>query len=121
MEVSRSPRAVAFQDLTGGAGESCQLSINATGVEFPSLGNAAGRIAEVLTANGWEADPQYAADSPTSTIAGLRRGNQLAVYRVEWMPGAAVTCPADQPITVCAESLTPDQLIYNVTVDLAQE
>ena len=121
VEVSRAAGAAAFQDLTGNVGESCQLTIIGTGVEFGTMANAAGSIAKLFTANGWTPDPQYAADSPTGTIAGLRRDNQLAVYHVKWFPGAAVTCPADQPISVCAESLTPDQIAYNITVDLVQQ
>jgi hypothetical protein len=121
VDVSRASGPASFQDLNGVAGESCQLAIIATGVEFPNPVEAGQRIAKTLSDNGWTADPQYAADSPTGTIAGMRRENQLAVYHVEWFPGAAVTCPADQPIATCIESLTPDQLGYNITVDLAQQ
>jgi hypothetical protein len=121
VEVSRAAGVAAFQDLTGNVGESCQLTATGTGVEFGSMANATGSIGELFTTNGWTADPQYAADSPTSAVAGLRRDNQLAVYRVEWMPGPAVTCPADQPIAVCVEGLTPDQITYNITVDLVQQ
>jgi hypothetical protein len=121
VEVSRATGAASFSDLSGGTGESCQLTITGTGVQFPSIVDAAQRISQVLTENGWTADPQYAADSPTATIGGLRRDNQLAAYNVEWSPADGVTCPADQPISACAETLTPDQMNYNITIDLAQQ
>jgi hypothetical protein len=121
VEVSRATGAASFSDLSGGTGESCQLTITGTGVQFPSIVDAAQRISQVLTENGWTADPQYAADSPTATIGGLRRENQLAAYNVQWSPADGVTCPADQPISACAETLTPDQMNYNITIDLAQQ
>ena len=121
VDVSRNTAPVAFQDLSGGAGQSCQLIINATGAQFPNMVDAGQRIAGALTPNGWTLDPQYAADSPTGTLHGLRRNNQLAVYNVQWAPAAGITCPADQPIATCAQSLTPDQMTYTITVDLAQQ
>ncbi len=51
--------------------------------------DAGQRIAGALTPNGWTLDPQYAADSPTGTMHGLRRNNQLAVYNVQWAPPPA--------------------------------
>ena len=68
-----------------------------------------------------QVDEQYAADGPTGTIGGLRRDNQLAAYSVDWSPAAGTNCPADQPISACAETLTPEQMDYNITVDLAQQ
>ncbi len=121
IDVSRNTAPAAFQDLSGGTGQSCQLTIAATGAQFPNMVDAGQRIAGALTPNGWTLDPQYAADSPTGTMHGLRRNNQLAVYNVQWAPAAGVTCPADQPIATCAESLTPDQMTYTITVDLAQQ
>ena len=121
IDVSRGTAPAAFQDLSGGTGQSCQLTIAATGAQFPNMVDAGQRIAGALTSNGWTLDPQYAADSPTGTLHGLRRNNQLAVYNVQWAPAAGVTCPADQPIATCAESLTPEQMTYAITVDLAQQ
>ena len=121
IDVSRSTAPAAFQDLSGGTGQSCQLVISATGAQFPNMVDAGQRIAGALTPNGWTLDPQYTADSPTGTMHGLRRNNQLAVYNVQWSPAAGVTCPADQPIATCAQSLTPDQMTYTITVDLAQQ
>jgi hypothetical protein len=121
VEVSQTTGVASFSDLSGGTGESCQLTITGTGVQFPSMADTAQRISQVLTDNGWTADPQYAADSPTGTIGGLRRDNQLAAYNVEWSPADGVTCPADQPISACAETLTPEQMNYNITIDLAQQ
>ncbi|MFN8466038.1 MAG: hypothetical protein U0X20_10825 [Caldilineaceae bacterium] len=121
IDVSRSTAPAAFQDLNGGTGQSCQLTIAATGAQFPNMVDAGQRIAGALTSSGWTLDPQYAADSPTGTMHGLRRNNQLAVYNVQWAPAAGIICPADQPIAICAESLKPEQMVYTITVDLAQQ
>lgn len=119
--VNRTTGVASFTDLSGGAGESCQLTVTGTGADFASVPETAARISEVFTANGWTADNQYVADGPTGTIGGLRRDNQLAAYNVDWSPAAGVTCPADQPISACAETLTPEQMAYTITIDLAQQ
>jgi hypothetical protein len=113
--------AAPFADLGGVTGESCQLHAQGTGVQFLSIPDAAQRAAQVLTENGWTADAQYAADSPTSTIGGLRRDNQLATVNVLWAPADGTICPADQPLAACAETLSPEQMNYTVTVHLAQQ
>lgn len=121
LEVQRGTGVASFSDLSGGTGESCQLTVTGTGADFASVPEAAMQIRQVLSDNGWTVDEQYAADSPTATIGGLRRDNQLAAYTVAWSPASGVTCPADQPISACAETLTPEQMNYTITIDLAQQ
>ena len=121
VEVNRATGVASFSDLNGSTGESCQLTITGTGANFASVPETATQIRQVLSDNGWTVDEQYAADSPTATIGGLRRDNQLAAYNVEWSPASGVTCPADQPISACAETLKPEQMNYNITIDLAQQ
>lgn len=121
VEVNRGTGVAAFSDLSGGKGESCQLTVTGTGANFASVPETAMQIRQALSDNGWTVDEQYAADSPTATIGGLRRDNQLAAYNVEWSPASGVTCPADQPISACAETLTPEQMNYTITIDLAQQ
>ena len=121
VEVNRGTGVTAFTDLNGSTGESCQLTVTGTGANFKSVPETAALIRQTLTTNGWTADEQYAADSPTATIGALRRDNQLAAYNVEWSPADGVTCPSDQPISACAETLTPEQMNYSITIDLAQQ
>ena len=121
VEVNRGTGVASFSDLSGGTGESCQLTVTGTGAQFTNMVDTAALIRQTLSDNGWTVDEQYAADSPTGTMGGLRRDNQLAAYSVQWQPGAGVTCPADQPISACAETLTPEQMDYRITVDLAQQ
>ncbi len=121
VDFNRTSRPAAFTDLTGVSGESCQLTATGTGAQFPNMVETAQRIGQIFTGSGWSADAQYAADSPTGTIGGLRRDNQLAAYAVQWAPADGVTCPADQPISACAETLTPEQMNYTIQIDLAQQ
>jgi hypothetical protein len=121
VEVSRTTGVTQFSDLNGGTGESCRLTASGTGVNFTSMPATAALISQLFTDNGWTADNQYVADGPTGTIGGLRRDNQLAAYNVDWSPAEGVTCPSDQPISACAETLTPEQMAYTITVDLAQQ
>lgn len=121
IEVNRATGVASFTDLNGSTGESCRLTVAGTGANFESVPAVAALISQTLSDNGWAADNQYAAGGPTGTIGGLRRDNQLAAYQVEWSPASGVTCPADQPISVCAETLTPEQMDYAITVDLAQQ
>lgn len=121
VEVNRTTGVASFSDLSGGTGESCQLTVTGTGVNFAGMPETAALIRQALSDNGWTVDEQYAADSLTGTMGGLRRDNQLAAYSVQWQPAAGVTCPADQPISACAETLMPEQMDYRITVDLAQQ
>jgi hypothetical protein len=121
VEVNRTTGVASFADLSGGTGESCQLTVSGTGAQFTNMVDTAALIRQTLSDNGWTVDEQYAADGPTGTMGGLRRDNQLAAYNVQWQPAAGVECPTDQPISACAETLTPEQMDYTITVDLAQQ
>ncbi len=121
VDVQRTTGVASFSDLSGGTGESCQLTATGTGVQFTNMVDTAALIRQTLSDSGWTVDEQYAADGPTGTMGGLRRDNQLAAYNVEWSPASGVTCPADQPISACAETLTPEQMDYTITIDLAQQ
>lgn len=111
-----------FQDIVGGAvGSSCQLSATGTGETFTNFVDVATQLVTLLEDQGWVQDPQYAADSPTGTIVGLRRntnGEELAAVQVGWDPAPGVECPPDEPIATCAEELEPEQMLYTITIDL---
>jgi hypothetical protein len=101
-------------------GFSCRLHSGGTGEDFTNFVEVATNLAALLEEQGWTQDMQYVADSPTATVLGLRRVNDLAVVQVGWEPAPGVECPEDQPISVCAEELEPAQMIYTVVIDLVQ-
>lgn len=116
----------AFQSMIDNrSGVSCRLIATGTGENFTHFLDVANNLVAVLQRQGWTTDPQYVADSPTGTILGLRRdddviANGIAVVQVEWNPAPGVECPADQPIATCAEQLEPSQTVYTISVDLAE-
>jgi hypothetical protein len=101
-------------------GFSCRLHSGGTGEDFSNFVEVAAALTAWFEGQGWTQDMQYVADSPTATILGLRRGDDLAVVQVGWEPAPGVECPEDQPISVCAEELEPAQMVYTVVIDLVQ-
>jgi hypothetical protein len=122
--VVRDEQPAPFENfIDGSAGESCRLSASASAADFADAGSfidVANAVIELFQSQGWGQDPQYAADSPTSTITGLRQENALAIVRVDLAPAPGFTCPQDEPIASCFEELTPDQEMITVTIDLAE-
>lgn len=116
----------AFQDIIdNSSGVSCRLTATGTGENFTHFLDVANNLVAVLQRQGWATDPQYVADSPTGTILGLRRDDNviadgLAVVQVGWTPAPGVECPSDQPIATCAEQLEPSEIVYTISVDLAE-
>jgi hypothetical protein len=120
--VTRDEQPAPFENLIdGSAGESCRLSTSASAAEFAEVGGfieVANAVIEQFQSQGWGQDPQYAADSPTSTVTGLRQENALAMVRVDLSPAPGFACAQDEPIATCFEALTPDQELITVTIDL---
>jgi hypothetical protein len=117
---------VAFATvLDNRSGVSCRLTATGTGEDFTNFLDVANNLVALLEAQGWTPDPQYVADAPTGTVLGLRRdddtvANGLAVVQVNWKPAPGVECPQDQPIATCAEQLEPTEMLYNISIDLAE-
>ena len=125
VEVLRTDDAPFQAMLDGAAGESCQLTATGTGEDFTNFVDVASQLVGLLEAEDWVQDPQYTADGPTGTLLGLRRtanetADALAVVQVDWEPAPDVECPQDQPISECAETLEPAQMLYTIKIDLVQ-
>ena len=60
-----------------------------------------------------------AADGPTGTAQGYRKGDQICWLGAQWFLDASANCPADQPIPEC--TLTPAQPDYTVTLNCGVE
>jgi len=109
-----------FQDyINGKAGTGCQMRATGTGLDFENFWSVAETLRETLGAQGWEADFMYAADGPTGTDNGFRRGNTLCLFSVGWEPSEDANCPQDQPISAC--ELAPEQKLYTITLNCAQD
>jgi hypothetical protein len=118
VEVTRLERPAPFQSIVDGlSGQSCRISASGTVEDFTNFVDVANDLIALLERQGWQRDPAYTADSPTGTVAGLRRDDALAAVRLEWKPTAGVECPPDQPIATCAEQLEPEQMIYTIQID----
>lgn len=109
-----------FEDYAlGGRGTGCLLHANGTGVDFGSELAVTSALQFLLEDQGWVIDIRYTADGPTGTAFGLRQENRLALVSVIWIPSDDADCPADRPISEC--SLTPDQVLYTITVQVAEQ
>jgi hypothetical protein len=120
-EVTRVEGPVPFYDTASGqSGDSCQLYAGGTGETFPGFVQVAAQVGDLFRGQGWAEAPQYLADGPTGMVQGFTLDQQLVIVRVEWTPSNDATCPANQPLSACAESLAPAQMIYRITIDLVQ-
>lgn len=117
VDVSLEEAAPFTDTLAGEGGLGCRLIASGDGNQF--AGPQA--VMDTLTGSvgaGWDEQPQYQADGPTGTAKALARDMALMLLSVIWQPAAGANCPADQPISAC--TLTPDQKLYTVEIDVAQ-
>jgi putative hemolysin len=105
--------------ISGKAGTGCQMRATGTGLDFENFWSVAETLRETLGSQGWEADFMYAADGPTGTGNGFRRGNTLCLFSVGWEPSEDANCPQDQPISAC--ELRPEQKLYTIRLNCAQD
>lgn len=109
-----------FQDyLTDERGTGCLLTARGNGRNFTSVAQVARDINSMLVRQGWKEDTQYAADGPTARGKGFRKGNNLALFLVEWEPATNANCPPDEPISSC--QLSPEQALYEITLKIASQ
>lgn len=107
-----------YVDRTTGSG--CEIQVTGgTGANFQNAGQAVDTVGAILKAQGWKEDQNFAAGGPTSIDTAFRNGNQLALLNAGWSPSPDANCPNDQPISAC--KLTPAQMIYTVTLQVAQQ
>lgn len=121
VEVSRSEGPVPYvNDAVAVSGQSCQLVAAGNGTSFTTFVEVAGKLRNLFLAKGWAEDMAFLADGPTGMMQGFREESRLAVVRVEWFPSREAQCPAEQPITECAATLTPEQRLFLIQLDLLQ-
>ncbi|TEU16521.1 MAG: hypothetical protein E3J21_10460 [Anaerolineales bacterium] len=109
-----------FQDyITGKAGTGCQATATGTGLDFENFAVVADGLRGMLETRGWQEDSMYAADGPTGTATGFRKGSGLCLLNAGWEPSQDANCPQDQPISAC--QLTPEQQLYTIVLNCAQE
>lgn len=107
-----------FNDIhTGEKGTGCLLLATGTGQNFQSINQVSKDLGIMLTEQGWQADNNYAADSPTGKQRGFRKGNKLALLKVETNPSADVKCPENQPISAC--QVAPEKMAYEISLNIA--
>lgn len=107
-----------FEDvLAGESGLGCRLIASGDGNQFSGLQAVMDTLMGSVGA-GWDEQMAYEADGPTGTSRAMARDMALMILAVNWAPAEGVACPNDQPISEC--SLTPEQKIYTVEIDVAQ-
>jgi hypothetical protein len=78
-------------------GNGCSLEAKGTGLNFTSDTDT-----KVKSIIGWtEEDFNFAGGGANGSQAGLKNGNKLAIYSVNWEPASDVKCPDDRPISDC--------------------
>jgi hypothetical protein len=109
---------VAFADpQTGDIGTSCRIHGIGNGNNFNNYMDPYNAIKAQLVPLGWV--ESSGGGGPTGTMGGFVSGNTVAVVFVGWSPSPDANCPKDQPIASC--NLTPEQKLYEITVDFAQK
>jgi uncharacterized protein (DUF2237 family) len=105
--------------VTGASGTGCQATITGSGVQFASPDAPVSALGAMLVEQGWTEDPMLAADGPTGTVKGYRKGDQICLVAAMWQPDPSANCPQDQPISVC--QVKPEQQNYTVTLNCGVE
>ena len=100
-------------------GMGCQATITGTGVQFQSPGDVVQTLGSMLEEQGWTEDAMLAADGPTGTSRGYRKGDQICLAAAMWQPDDSANCPQDQPISAC--EVMPEQQLYTVTLNCGVE
>lgn len=109
-------RAPFFDALGGEAGQGCHLGVGGNGTQFNSPQDVLTILAGSVGA-GWTEQPAYQADGPTGASKALARDMALMLISANWQPEIGAPCPVDRPISEC--SLTPEQKIYTIDIDIA--
>jgi hypothetical protein len=117
----RLEEKVSYTDpLTRESGKACRVHASGSGGDVSSVADAYARLKAVLEAAGWTEVPPYLAGSSTGVTGGFfRQGSAIADIAVSWQPAPDAICPTDQPVSEC--TLKPEQMVYNLTIYLAQK
>lgn len=118
LEVTQSE--APLEDFVNGVqGSGCLATVMATGLEFENPYVPLAALDSMLVSQGWQEDTRLSSGGPTGLGTGYRQGQQICLASAIWQPDAAVSCPADRPISECA--MRPEQQIYTVTLNCGQE
>jgi len=121
VQVRRASEAAPFVDVTSGAsGESCRLSASGSGEDFSRLVDVAAALRLMFEREGWIVENRYVAYSPTETTFAMRQPEALAVIKVQWSPIRESACLIQLSPAECAALLAPSQMLFQITIDLAQ-
>jgi hypothetical protein len=118
LEVTQS-EAPINDFITGKSGTGCQGTVTGTGVKFKAPDIVLKALERMLVDEGWTEEPKFAAGGPTGIGGGYRKGNQVCLASVIWLPGASANCPSDQPISTC--KVKPEQQNYTITLNCGVE
>ncbi len=118
VEVTQS-EAPMSDPVTGASGSGCQAAVTGDGVKFKSPDAVVKTLGGMLEEQGFVEDPMLAADGPTGTSRGYRKGDQVCYASAGWQPDASANCPSDQPISAC--QVKPEQQNYTVTLLCGEE
>ena len=118
LEVTQSDEPLD-DPVTGASGVGCNATVTGSGEQFESPYAVVAILGGMLEEQGWTADPMLAADGPTGTAMGYRKGDQICVAAAVWQPDDSANCPPDQPISACP--VTPEQQHYTITLNCGVE
>ncbi len=116
-ETSQASYTDPITQLTG---TSCLIVLEGSAVQFENLANVHTTITQVLNRLTFIEDTALGqGDGPTGFMIGFRQGNKTCRVLAEWVPAEDANCPTDQPITAC--DLTPEQMLYTLTLNCVEE
>ena len=118
MAVTQS-NELLFDPATGKQGTGCQATVTGTGEQFQGPVTVVQTLGALLIDQGFAEDMLLAADGPTGTAVGYRKGDQMCMAAAMWQPDDSANCPKDQPIAAC--ELTPAQQLYTVSLNCGVE
>lgn len=104
---------------SGASGTGCRFEVAGSGEDFDHYVAVARSLRDVLSAEGWDEDINFAADSPVATLSGFHRGDAIALVEAG-VSAPGVECPDDVPIGVCFEDLSPSRMRIEASVTLAR-
>jgi hypothetical protein len=117
IEFFRDDLSPFLDTVAGEAGLGCHIYAVADGNQIADPWTGLTTLMS-SAGGGWTEQNGYQAAGPTGFAAAMTRDMGLMLMQVDWQPTQGVDCPDDQPISACP--LTPEQKVYNITIDVAQ-
>ncbi len=110
----------SFEDyINGQTGTGCRITATGTGLDFENVSVLHDAVNGLFQEGGWQEDINYGGGGAAGMIGGYRLEPALCLWATEWAPSEEANCPQDQPISAC--QLTPEQTLYNVTLNCLQD